>query len=124
MKNISNSKIIITAFSFFVLISFVFLSLVEKKQADINTKNVWMTYFKNPKDASLDFAIENHSKNNNFHWQILSDKTLVNQGDVTVKLGETKTLPVSLSDTQNKKITISVTSSDNNKKEIYKIINN
>jgi hypothetical protein len=114
-----NNKLIIIATSLFLLISFIFLSVVEKKQADIDTKNVWMLYFENPKSNSLNFIIENHSTDTNFHWQILSDKSPTNQGDVAVKLGETKKIPVLQSDVANKKITIIVTAGEN-KKEIYK----
>ena len=114
-----NNKLIIIATSFFILVSFIFLTIVEKKQADINTKNVWMLYFENPKDSSLNFIIENHSTNTNFHWQILSEKSPVNQGDVVIKLGETKKIPVSIANIENKKTTIIVATGEE-KKEIYK----
>jgi ABC-type transport system involved in cytochrome bd biosynthesis fused ATPase/permease subunit len=84
---------------------------------------VWAIYFENPKDNSLNFTIENHSNNTNFHWQTLADNSPVNQGNVTMKLGETKTVPLSLTNIENKKITIVVTSGEG-KKEIYKIIAN
>ncbi len=117
-----SNKIIIISTTLFLLVSFIFLSVEEKKQADINTKNVWMTYFLAPKDSSLNFSIENHSSHTNFHWQILSDKDVSKEGDVTVSLGKTVTIPVTLSptDSAGKKITISVTT-DGEKKEIYKI---
>jgi hypothetical protein len=119
-----NNKLIIIATSFFILVSFIFLAIVEKKQADINTKNVWMIYFENPKDNSLNFTIENHSSNTNFHWQALSDNSPANQGDQTINLGESKTIPVSISDINNKKISIVVITGKEDKKEIYKIIAN
>ena len=105
-----------------LLISFIFLSVVEIKQADINSKNIWTLYFSNPKDNSLNFTLENHSQNKVFHWQILLDKTVVTEGDSTVLLGDTKNIPVPKDniDLSNKKITISVTDINNNKKEIYK----
>lgn len=114
-----NNKFIILATTFFLLSSFIFLSVVERKEADINAKNVWLLYFENPKSNSLNFTIENHSTETNFHWQILSDKSPANQGDVDIKPGETKTIPVLQADVANKKITIVVTAG-NNKKEIYK----
>lgn len=114
-----NNKIIIATTTFFLLISFVTLSLIERNQADINTKNVWMLYFENPKDNSLNFVIENHSNSDNFHWKILSDKDVVKESDAIVANGSIKTIPLSITDTQNKKMTISVTS-NNNTKEIYK----
>ena len=105
-----------------LLLSFVFLSVVEKKQSDINNKNIWTLYFSDPKSGSLDFTIENHSQNKVFHWQILLDKTMVTEGDSTVLLGDIKTIPVPKDgiDLSNKKITISVTDINSNKKEVYK----
>src|SRR6185369_14548328 len=115
----NNNKVIIITTSSFLFLSFIFLSLVEKKQSDMNAANVWTIYFENPKDNSLDFGIENHSTDTNFHWQVLSDKAVAKQGDIVIKTGETKKVPAALSDALNKKITISV-ASGNNKKEIYK----
>lgn len=105
-----------------LLFSAIWLSYVSKKQMDPNyQKNWWVLSFDNPKDNSLSFTIENHSNNNNFHWQILSEKTVVNQGDVTIKLGESKTIPATLPDTAGKKTTVVVTAGEE-KKEIYKIL--
>lgn len=117
-----NNKTIIFGIILFLLLSFVFLSVVEIKQSDINSKNIWTLYFSNPKSSSLDFAIENHSQNKVFHWQILLDKILVIEGDSTVLLNDTKTITVPKDnlDLSNKKITISVTDNNSNKKEIYK----
>ena len=117
----SNRIIILTTVAF-LFISFVFLSIVEMKQSDINSKNIWTLYFSNPKSSSLDFTIENHSQNKVFHWQILLDKILVIEGDSAVSLNDTKTITVPKDnlDLSNKKITISVTDGNNNKKEVYK----
>lgn len=114
-----NNKLIIIATSFFLLASFIFLSITERRQSNINTKNVWMIYFENPKDNSLNFTIENHSTETNFHWQILTDKSVTNQGDAVIKIGETKKIAVSPTNITDKKISIIVTAGEN-KKEIYK----
>ncbi|NTW27260.1 MAG: hypothetical protein HGA36_02980 [Candidatus Moranbacteria bacterium] len=114
-----NNKLIILATTFFILVSFIFLSFSERKQADIDALNVWMLYFESPKDNSLGFVIENHTVNTQFHWEIMSDDTITNQGDVDVKAGVTKKIPVSATNIANKKFTIIVTSGDT-KKEIYK----
>lgn len=117
-----NNKIIPISILGMLLASFVFLSLVEKKQSDINSKNIWTLSFSNPKNDSLDFSIENHSQNKVFHWQILLDKIVVTEGDSTVALGDIKTISVPKDniDLSNKKITISVIDTTNNKKEVYK----
>ena len=117
-----NNKTIIFGTIIFLLLSFVFLSVIEIKQSNINAKNIWTLYFSEPKNESLDFTIENHSQNKVFHWQILLDKIVVTEGDSTVALGDIKTIPIPKDDIDlsNKKITISVTDINNNKKEIYK----
>jgi hypothetical protein len=117
-----HKRIIPLAILGMLLVSFVFLSILEKKQSDINSKNIWTLYFPDPKNNSLDFSIENHSPDKTFHWQILLDKTVVTEGDSTVSLGDIKTIPVPTDniDLSNRKITISVADNNNNKKEIYK----
>lgn len=114
----SNRIIIFTTVAF-LFISFVFLSATEMKQSNLNSKDVWMLYFSNPKSASLDFTIENHSKNAAFHYEIFLDKTKVKEGDTMIPIGEIKTIPVSAENITNKKIIIDVTN-NNEKKEIYK----
>jgi VCBS repeat-containing protein len=98
---------------------FIFLSVRENKIADISRQNSWTLYFKDPKNTSLDFTIENHSDNSNFRWEISVSKNKIQEGNVTVKNGETKTIPVSVEDMTDKKITITVIQEEN-KKEIYK----
>ena len=115
-----SNRIIIFATVAFLFISFVFLSATEMKQSNLNNKDVWMLYFSNPKSASLDFAIENHSKNAAFRYEIFLDKAKVKEGDTTIPTGEIKTIPVSAENIADKKIIISVTDSNSNKKEIYK----
>ncbi len=117
-----NNKIIIFATCFFLLVSFVFLSITERKQSDINTKETWSLYFENPKDKNLDFIIENHSSQENFHWEIFSDKEKIKTGDEKIETGKTKKIPLSMIQSAGKKIIISVTSGNERKKEIYKII--
>lgn len=115
-----NNKIIILSVLLFTFVSFIFLSIVERKQADINNQNIWMVYFSDPKSSSLDFQIENHSSNPAFHWQVMIDKAVINEGDTSVNTGEIKKIPISMDSTENKKIIISVTDNKNGKKEIYK----
>lgn len=117
-----SNKIIIFATLIFAFTSFTYLTIQENKQANLDSKNVWMVYFANPKDNSLDFTIENHTKNENFHWQILSGSDVSKEGDANISTGQTKSIPVTIPTDAifGKKITISVTN-NNAKKEIYKI---
>ncbi|EKE25157.1 MAG: hypothetical protein ACD_5C00268G0004 [uncultured bacterium] len=112
----SNKLIILSTISF-LLVSFLFLSWSEEKQADINSKNVWMIYFTNPRDTSLDFKIENHSDISGFEYKLLEDKNILKQESISVSKGETVNVPASF---QGKgKVTIQVETKDR-KKEIYK----
>lgn len=119
-KIISPNKIIIFTILFLMLFSSLYLSYTETKLANIDSQNLWLMYFKNPKDNSIDFTIENHSNSNNFHWEILADKDSLKTGDTEILNGQSKTIPINISDTVGKKITITVTDSENKKKEIYK----
>lgn len=116
-----NEKMIIFSTIVFLLASFVFLSAIESRNTNLDNNNVWILYFADPKSDSLDFMIENHSKNSDFRYEILIDKKVVIDSNLSVPLGETKTVPVPKDnlDLSNRKITISVTAGDN-KKEIYK----
>lgn len=114
-----NNKTILTSTIGLLFFSFVFLSFVEQKKQDIDSQNWWVIYFENPKNESLNFTIENHSESENFHWEIFIDKAKAKEGDIAIKKGEQKTIPVSAIGMDDKKITTVVTSGDN-KKEIYK----
>jgi len=85
----------------------------------MNDKNIWMTYFEDAKSSSLTFAIENHSDKKNFHWQLLQDKAIVNQGDAVIENGKTKTIMVPQADNTNKKMSVIVTAGEE-KRELYK----
>jgi|GEM_PF-1329899 len=115
-------KFIILALLGMMLPSFMFLSAVESKNTNLNNNNVWMLYFTDPKSDSLDFMIENHSKNSDFRYEILIDKKVVIDSKLSVPLGETKTVPIPKEtlDLSNRKITITVADGNSNKKEIYK----
>ena len=116
-----NEKLIIFSTIIFLLASFVFLSIVESKNTNLDNSKTWMLYFADPKNDSLDFMIENHSKNSDFRYEILIDKKVVIDSNLSVPLGETKTVPIPKDtvDLSGRKITIKVTAGDQ-KKEIYK----
>lgn len=114
-----NNKTILISTIGLLFLSFIFLSFVEQRKQDVNSQNWWVIYFENPKSESLNFTIENHSDSDNFHWEIFIDKTKAKEGDVAIKKGQRKTIPVSATGMESKKITTIVSSGDN-KKEIYK----
>ncbi|MFA6285513.1 MAG: hypothetical protein WC643_03235 [Parcubacteria group bacterium] len=56
-----SSKIIIIATVVLLIASFSVLFVVEAKNHDLDYKKAWsVVYFENPRDDSLDFAVENH----------------------------------------------------------------
>jgi hypothetical protein len=114
-----SDKIIIVFVALFLL-SAVYLSYIEQKQADPNIgKNWWVLSFVEPKTNDLSFTIKNHSDKNNFHWQVLEEKKLLNEGDVSIAKGGQENVFVSVENISDKKITILV-SDGKDRKEIYK----
>lgn len=116
-----NNKTIIYTTIGLLFLSFVFLSFIEQKKQNIDSQDWWVLYYENPKSASLDFTIENHSESESFHWEIFTDKIKAKEGDITIKKGQQKTIPVSATGIESKRILTTVTS-DKNKKEIYKVL--
>jgi len=101
------------------LISAVYLSWMEKRQADLNlNKNWWALSFDNPKSNDLSFTIENHSQKTNFHWEMISGSVKIKTGDAMIAGGATWTSNVQVNNLAGK-ISIVVTSGSD-KKEIYK----
>ena len=115
----SKKIIALIIFSSFVCLSY--LAYTEKNQQDYNYgKSWWTAYFALPQENDLSFVIENHSKENSFHWEVLIDKNPVSKGDAVIQLGEKKTIPVAQFTNENSnKITIKITSTKSSQ-ELYK----
>jgi hypothetical protein len=111
-------KIIIFTIIIFVLSS---VTLFYINNSYLNTevrKDYWSIYFNNPVSGSMDFAIENHSFEENFIWQIQAAGQLIQEGKTQVAKGEIKNIILHM-ENPGIKITITVTAGDE-KKEIYK----
>ncbi|HLN19215.1 MAG TPA: hypothetical protein VK255_03540 [Patescibacteria group bacterium] len=114
-------KLILFIIALFFLSS-AYLLAIGNKFNDLNFgKNWWAVYFSIPKDNSLDFVVENHSNNSNFHWAVLADKEKIKEGDVKVENGKIENIKPDLAKATSGKFTIEV-SNGNEKKEIYKNI--
>jgi hypothetical protein len=114
------TTLIIAITIFFFIIFGFFLALKENSQMNLaNSKTWWTAYFVNPNSQDLSFIIENHSAQNNFHWEIISSGVSLSKGDENIANNKSKTITITNQDSQNKKIGIIITSG-NNKKEIYK----
>ncbi len=114
-----DNKKIIVFLIIFLIASFLYLAYIEQNRR--GEENFWVLYFADPKNDSLNFIIENHSDNNNFHWEILADKDKIKEGDIKIAKNSTWELNSQVTDYSDKKITIVVSDGDN-KKEIYKNI--
>ncbi len=117
----SNKTIVIFTVIFF-LASALFLAYTENRQSNENLqKDWWVLSFNDPKSEDLKFTVENHSNENNFHWEILVGKKKTQEGDIKILKGSSWTSNVQL-DNLSGKIIIRV-SSGSDKKEIYKSFN-
>jgi hypothetical protein len=120
LKNFKSNNLIIAITIFFIVISFSFLAYAQTKQQDPNYGKAWWSlYFSTPKDNDLSFYIENHSGQENFHWEITLEKSVVTKGDSVVPLGEKKLIPVKNEGLDGKRVSIKVTAGKTSK-EIYK----
>ena len=113
-------KIIIFAIILFIASS-MWLFHENTKKTNPNTGSAWWVLsFANPKNNSLNFSIENHSDNSDFHWEILSNDQKIKEGDAKVEKGNASEVQASLLPPQiSGRIVIQV-SSGNEKREIYK----
>src|SRR4030042_4927834 len=85
-----SSKIIIIATLILLIASFSALFVTEAKNHDYDYKKSWsVVYFENPRDASLDFAIENHEGQKAEYGykifigddKVIDEKVEINAGD-------------------------------------------
>ena len=109
---------------FFLIVIFIasslWLFIVSNNILNKNEgKNWWSVYFSNPKSNDIDFVIENHSNNSNFHWEVYADKNKIEEGDAEIKKGSASNFDPEISAQENQKITISV-DLNGEKREIYK----
>jgi len=114
-----NSRTIIIFTVIFFLASALFLAYSENRQSDENfQKDWWALSFNDPKNADVNFKIENHSQKSSFHWELISGTDTISEGDAKIAKGSTWASNVQVNNLAGK-ITIRV-SSGSDKKEIYK----
>jgi hypothetical protein len=103
------------------IISSAYLLTIGNKFNDLNFgKDWWAVYFSDPKNNSLNFVIDNHSDNTNFHYVISKDKEKISEGDAKVENGKTENIKPDITQAISGNITIEVSTGDNDKKDIYK----
>jgi hypothetical protein len=120
-----SSKIIIIATVILLIVSFSVLFIVETKNHDYDYKKSWsVVYFENPRDDSLDFAIENHEgEKMEYDYEILIDGKKVFGNKVEIEKGaQQKIVPVLDLDKDNG-VDVSIeVNADDLKYRIYKNI--
>lgn len=120
-----SSKIIIIATIILLLVSFSALFIIEAKNHDFDYKKSWsVVYFENPRDNSLDFAIENHEgAKAEYDYKIFLDNDKVIDDKVEIEAGaKQKIAPVLDSEKDSgAKVSIEVSAKDL-KYKIYKNI--
>lgn len=84
-----SSKIIIIATVILLIVSFSVLFVIEAKNHDPDYKKVWSAvYFENPRDNSLDFAIENHEgQDAKYNYNIFVGNDELIDSEVEIKAG-------------------------------------
>ncbi|MFH0929975.1 MAG: hypothetical protein V1814_01850 [Candidatus Moraniibacteriota bacterium] len=118
-----SSKIIIIATVVLLIVSFSVLFVIEAKNHDYDYKKAWsVVYFENPRNNSLDFAVENHEgEKSEYGYKIFVGDDKVIDEKVEIEAGaKQKILPVIPSEKlKGNKILIDVSYKDTDYK-IYK----
>lgn len=118
-------KKIITSLIIFLALSCIFLAYTQTKQQSPESQNWWVVYFTDPKGDSLNFVIENNSNEKKFHWEILNENNKLKEGNTDIEKRNKKDILIPKSDFGNFgniKFSIVVSTNNEDKKEIYKII--
>ncbi|MFC1609182.1 hypothetical protein ACFL16_01950 [Patescibacteria group bacterium] len=78
-----NQKTIIIALTILLVISFFRLAYIEKNEHNLN--NQLFLYFNNPTDDSIDFTIENYTKNSAVQWILYCGEEKEQENTVNIK---------------------------------------
>lgn len=110
--------VLVTSVLFVIASGFLFFSVDRELDPDLN-KNWWTVSFDSRASDSTDFTVENHSLSDRFTYIVTRNRETVDAGELSVARGARKTVspivPVLPGRT-----TVSVSSSDGTKKEIYR----
>jgi hypothetical protein len=104
-------------------VSFAALFVIEAKNNSYDYKKAWsVVYFENPRDNSLDFAIENHEGQDvSYNFNVFVDGDELIDSDVEIKAGATQKISPVIPDEKLKgqKVLVDVNYKDTEYK-IYK----
>lgn len=113
-------KLIIIIIIFFIASASYLLVIGHKFDTLDFGKDWWDVYFVSPKNNNLDFIIENHLNVSSFHWTVSDDQGKLKEGDVQIDNNGEKNIKPGLNQSLSGKITIEVSTGNNDKKDIYK----
>jgi len=112
---------LVFALLMFFLASATFLSVKISSDLSLdNGKSWWALSLDDPKGTSLDFTVDNHSANVHFSYAVTNGKTILGSGTVSVPKGEQKTISPSISGVMTGRESVTVTTDDGKKKEVYR----
>lgn len=99
----------------------LFLDMKIGNDLDPNTDKSWWTLsFETRNPDSLEFAIENHSENTHFSYEVTRNKIILDKGAASVMRGERKNIsPHGIGDIAGRTL-ITIESEDGSKKSIYR----
>ncbi len=121
MKFVSSEKLILAVFLalFFTSATYLFWQNNQELNPD-QDKNWWALSFAVPEDqSSLSFVIENHSDYQSFHYQIESDRVLLEERDIIIPSGSNTAVTPEITARLNARTNIIVTT-PSGKKIIYR----
>lgn len=112
---------LVSAFLVLFASSALFLDAKIGRDLDPDTgKDWWTLSFETRNPGSLGFAIENHSDDTEFSYEITRDRIVLDKGTVSVEKGERKTIiPSGNGDTAGR-TTIVVEAKNGSKKSVYR----
>lgn len=120
-KNALTETGLVSIFFLLFATSVIFLDTKIGRDLDPDTDKEWWTLsFETRNPSSLEFAIENHSENTDFSYEVTRDRIVLDEGAVSVGRGERKTITPSGSGDTAGRTTITVESGDDSKKSVYR----
>lgn len=121
MKSLLSEKGILIIFCALFAISSLFLFFQNSRALDPDyQKNWWTLSFAAPEErTNLDFIIENHSQETEFHYQIVAGKEILLEQSVSVGRSSAATVTLALPASTDARTTVRVTASGETQ-EIYR----
>lgn len=110
-KKADPEYILLGSIALFLILSFAVLTFIEMDQHSHNEG--WSLSFVDPDHVNTGFIITNHSQDPVFHYEILSEQTSIQSGDLSIPAKEKRIIPIEkMNDLNFNTLTIVVTNDD------------